>query len=395
MHFFIIYASKSYFQISLMATALALCSILSQAKEWNRHEIFTGAHVNSATASDYNGDGHKEIIFSGGHKILMYLGPDYKKINILAESDPNNPKIKSECIHCVLHDVDNDGDLDFVGSYVKGLFWLECPEKNATTTEWKMHQITDQIHGVHCIRSFDIDSDGKADLIANDFTHDKGPYSSSICWLKSSKISKKNIIWDIIPIAQNNTPGGSHYFDFGDINGDGRPDLALGAKGKPFDNGNYFAVFYAPEDTQKPWRKELLPNAGNQIGATHAAPADVNGDGKVDILASLGHGTGVVWFEAPNWTEHVIDADMLYPHSTDFGDIDGDGDIDLTTVGFGSKVAAWYENNGAGKFKRRVLSLNQMAYDTMITDLDGDGDNDILVAGQRSKNVVWFENSTN
>ena len=395
MHFFIIYASKSSFQISLMATALALCSILSQAKEWNRHEIFTGAHVNSATASDYNGDGHKEIIFSGGHKILMYLGPDYKKINILAESDPNNPKIKSECIHCVLHDVDNDGDLDFVGSYVKGLFWLECPEKNATATEWKMHQITDQIHGVHCIRSFDIDSDGKADLIANDFTHDKGPYSSSICWLKSSKISKKNIIWDIIPIAQNNTPGGSHYFDFGDINGDGRPDLALGAKGKPFDNGNYFAVFYAPEDTHKPWRKELLPNAGNQIGATHAAPADVNGDGKVDILASLGHGTGVVWFEAPNWTEHVIDADMLYPHSTDFGDIDGDGDIDLTTVGFGSKVAAWYENNGAGKFKRRVLSLNQMAYDTMITDLDGDGDNDILVAGQRSKNVVWFENSTN
>ena len=115
---------------------------------------------------------------------------------------------------------------------------------------------------------------------------------------KSSKISKKNISWDIIPIAQNNTPGGSHYFDFGDINGDGRPDLALGAKGKPFDNGNYFAVFYAPEDTQKPWRKELLPNAGNQIGATHAAPADVNGDGKVDILASLGHGTGVVWFEA-------------------------------------------------------------------------------------------------
>ena len=150
-----------------------------------------------------------------------------------------------------------------------------------------------------------------------------------------------------------------------------------------------------PKDTQKPWRKELLPNAGNQIGATHAAPADVNGDGKVDILASLGHGTGVVWFEAPNWTEHVIDADMLYPHSTDFGDIDGDGDIDLTTVGFGSKVAAWYENDGNGKFKRRVLSLNQMAYDTMITDLDGDGDNDILVAGQRSKNVVWFENSSN
>ena len=79
-------------------------------------------------------------------------------------------------------------------------------------------------------------------------------------------------------------------------------------------------------------------------------------------------------------------------HSTDFGDIDGDGDIDLTTVGYGSKIAAWYENDGTLKFTRHILSLNQMAYDTMITDLDGDGDKDILVAGQRSKNVVWFEN---
>ena len=105
----------------------------------------------------------------------------------------------------------------------------------------------------------------------------------------------------------------------------------------------------------------------------------MNKDGKVDILASRGHGTGVVWFKAPNWNEHIIDEKMLYPHSTDFGDIDGDGDIDLCTVGFGSKVAAWYENDGTGNFTRRLPSLNQMAYDTMISDLDGDGDKDILV----------------
>ena len=78
--------------------------------------------------------------------------------------------------------------------------------------------------------------------------------------------------------------------DVGDVNGDGRPDFTLGAKGKPFDNGNYFAVFYAPEDPAKPSRREFLPDAGMQTGATHAAPADVNGDGKVDVIASRGHG---------------------------------------------------------------------------------------------------------
>tara|TARA_B110000196_G_scaffold318826_1_gene335110 strand:+ start:342 stop:1526 length:1185 start_codon:yes stop_codon:yes gene_type:complete len=375
----------------LLISAITFVKSAEGAK-WIRHEIFSGAHVNSATAADYDNDGDQEIIFSGGGQILMYLGPDFQKKQTLSMADPEQPKRKDQCIHSVLHDVDGDGDLDFVGSYVRGLFWLECPSKNATKTSWKMHQITDQIHGVHCIRSFDIDRDGKSDLIANDFTVDKGPYSGSICWLKPSFPIAEPINWSIIPIAKGTAPGGSHYFDFGDVNGDGRPDLTLGAKGKPFANGNYFAVFYAPKDPTQPWRREFLPDAGKQTGATHAAPADVNGDGKIDVLASRGHGVGVIWFEAPDWTQHIIDDKITFPHSTDFGDIDGDGDIDLSTVGYGSKLAAWYENDGTGKFTRHILSLNQMAYDTMITDLDGDGDKDILVAGQRSENVVWFEN---
>jgi len=372
---------------ALVASLLISTITVAKDANWPRHEIFSGAHVNSATAADYDNDGDQEIIFSAAGQILMFLGPDYQARQVLAIVDSRR---KAQCIHSVLHDVDRDGDLDFVGSYVRGLFWLECPGENATTTNWKMHQITDEIYGVHCIRSFDIDRDGKPDLIANDFTDDKGPYSGSICWLKPSLPEATPINWSIIPIAKGTAPGGSHYFDFGDVNGDGRPDFTLGAKGKPFANGNYFAVFYAPEDPAQPWRREFLPGAGRQIGATHAAPADVNGDGKTDILASRGHGDGVIWFEAPHWTQHVIDDDIVFPHATDFGDVDGDGDIDLTTVGYGSKLAAWYENDGTGNFTRHVLSRNQMAYDTMITD--GDGDKDILVAGQRSENVVWFEN---
>jgi hypothetical protein len=374
---------------ALVASLLISTITVAKDANWPRHEIFSGAHVNSATAADYDNDGDQEIIFSAAGQILMCLGPDYQARQVLAIVDSRR---KTQCIHSVLHDVDRDGDLDFVGSYVRGLFWLECPGENATTTSWKMHRITDEIYGVHCIRSFDIDRDGKPDLIANDFTDDKGPHSGSICWLKPSLPEATPINWSIIPIAKGTAPGGSHYFDFGDVNGDGRPDFTLGAKGKPFANGNYFAVFYAPEDPAQPWRREFLPGSGRQIGATHAAPADVNGDGRTDVLASRGHGDGVIWFEAPHWTQHVIDDDIVFPHATDFGDVDGDGDIDLTTVGYGSKLAAWYENDGTGNFTRHVLSRNQMAYDTMITDLDGDGDKDILVAGQRSENVVWFEN---
>jgi hypothetical protein len=73
-------------------------------------------------------------------------------------------------------------------------------------------------------------------------------------------------------------------------------------------------------------------------------------------------------------------------------DIDGDGDSDAATCAKDSKVLAWFENDGKGKFTTRRIYEDQAAYDISLVDMDKDGDRDILVAGQDSKNVVWYEN---
>ncbi len=54
--------------------------------------------------------------------------------------------------------------------------------------------------------------------------------------------------------------------------------------------------------------------------------------------------------------------------------------------------AVWYENDGQGKFTRRLLGRNQGSYDLRIIDMDGDGDLDVLIAGHHNANLVWFEN---
>ena len=97
----------------LSAGLLALFPLLvAKDANWARHEIFSGSHVNSATAHDYDKDGNQEILFSADSKIFLYLGPDYEKKQILAHAGPKYAKLKGRCIHSVLHDMDQDGDLD-------------------------------------------------------------------------------------------------------------------------------------------------------------------------------------------------------------------------------------------------------------------------------------------
>jgi hypothetical protein len=66
-----------------------------------------------------------------------------------------------------------------------------------------------------------------------------------------------------------------------------------------------------PPDPRHAWKKHMI--AEEQAGATDIMMADVNRDGKMDFVATRGHGTGVVWFEAPSWRLHEIDETMAGP----------------------------------------------------------------------------------
>jgi hypothetical protein len=252
-----------------------------------------------------------------------------------------------------------------------------------------LHSIDDEIHGIHCTLKADVDGDGRLDLLVNNF-EPHGAAPNSLTWLKTPRDVASAPHWQRFVLARGDAAGGNHYFGFGDVNGDGRPDVSIGAKGQPFEGGNWFAWWANPVDPRQAWKKYIV--AENEIGATNIAPADLNGDGKTDFFATRGHGSGVLWFEAPDWRRHEIDATLEAPHCLQVLDIDGDGDIDAATCGRLSKLAVWYENDGQGNFTPRVVGQDQAAYDIRVLDMDGDLDLDFLIAGESSANVVWYEN---
>jgi len=291
-------------------------------------------------------------------------------------------------------DVDFDGDLDYIAArYNPGLiFWLENPGSKG---KWNWHLIDDQVHGIHGLLVGDVNRDGKPDLIANS-AQPKDPFPESIVWYQRKRDGDL-IKWVRTVAANGDAPGLSHYMGLGDLNGDGRPDITVGAKGGPMaepGTGDDFSWWEAPENPlQASWKKHTV--AKNEPGATNIHPADVDGDGTMDLICSRGHGKGLCWYRGPDWKRTNFADHLEGPHCLTIVDIDGDGDIDAATCAKDSKIAAWFENNGEGMFTTHVVGENQAAYDIRSIDMDGDGDIDLLVAGQQSKNVVWYENRMN
>ncbi len=347
---------------------------------------FLTAFAEDNSLADFTGDGRVDVISNSGGATRLFVAPDWRMV-VLSQRPGEN------CIHSAVMDVDGDGDPDFIGARYKPgwIFWLERPA-DPLTEPWPMHLVDDRVNGIHGLLVGDVDRDGRPDLSANS-AQPVGPFPNSLAWFRVPAHPRRAERWERYILADRDAPGLTHYLGLGDVNGDGRPDVCTGAKGGPMaepGTGNWFAWWEQPADPRSVWKKHLI--ADNQPGATNILPADVNGDGRTDFVASRGHGRGVVWFEGPSWREHIIHATLLYPHSLTVADLDADGDVDAATCAYGDRTAAWFENDGHGRFTPHILDTRQEAYDIRSVDIDGDGDLDLLVAGRGSKNVVWYAN---
>ena len=188
------------------------------------------------------------------------MAPDWKEI-LLGPEDERN------FIHSEVLDVDGDGDLDWVGArYKPGLItWLEQPE-NPETDAWKERLVDDQVDGIHGLLTGDVDRDGRLDLLATS-AQPMGPFPDSLVWYRVPENPKQADSWHRFVFANRDAPGLSHYLGFGDVNGDGRPDIASAAKG-------------GPSATRRVWgtgspggkRRKILKRPGNGTGWEASSP---------------------------------------------------------------------------------------------------------------------------
>src|SRR5262245_20619113 len=131
-----------------------------------------------------------------------------------------------------------------------------------------------------------------------------------------------------------------------------------------------------PKAADIQWKKTVIDPAFRSEGVT---VADVNKDGKLDILA------GEVWYEAPNWKRHEIRkpprdyGNGLGGYSESFAcwadDINGDGWPDLIVIRFPGAPCYWYANpqGKLGHWKEHLLWHSACNETPQYVDLFGTG----------------------
>ncbi|MGH7956402.1 MAG: FG-GAP repeat domain-containing protein [Opitutaceae bacterium] len=188
--------------------------------------------------------------------------------------------------------------------------------------------------------------------------------------------------WPIVKITHTEADE-QKAIGLADLDGDGQVDLVL-AKGIRLPDIEWWRN---PGDRSANWTSHPL---GKTISmAKMIEMADVNGDGRLDVVATDSEhvDSGVFWFEAPrdmakgNWIRHDIVKGYNGLDSLSVADMNGDGRPDIIIGETKDKLRlVIYENVEGGKsWREHVISQGRESHKgANAIDLDGDGDLDLV-----------------
>jgi len=166
-----------------------------------------------------------------------------------------------------------------------------------------------------------------------------------------------------------------------DVNRDGKLDVVCGTHW--FENPSW-----------TPHKMRDLQPIDNYYNAFAELPMDCDGDGFVDLVTCGWMNETIEWYKNPRgqyglWEKHHIDSAGNYETAM-LADVDGDGRMDILPS-LPGKPVCWYSLNRdasgkpMGTFTRRNVSNRPCTHGLGFGDVDGDGRADIVLASG------WFK----
>jgi len=249
--------------------------------------------------------------------------------------------------------------------------------------------ITTAALGPRSVHAADLDSDGDMDVL----------YASSvlpvIAW-HENRLNETEGGWGPMRIIESEYTLPVSVYS-ADLDGDGATDVISASF---LDNMVAWHPNTSPRGT---FGKRRIISSTTE-GPRMVYAADMNGDGRPDVLSATSLDNAISWFpnrlhshpEAP-FPRHVMDGKHDGVNGVFAADLDGDGNRDILGCSVFDGRIAWYQNrlnDPEGDFgPQRIVSSALEAPQIMsAADVDGDGDTDVLAVSSEDNTVAWFEN---
>ena len=277
-------------------------------------------------------------------------------------------------------DFDGDGDLDVL---VRTIDTRCCGHESGNRIEWYVNidgrgnfgqgrVISDDSKGAYSVHAADLDSDGDLDIF------------TSAEWYENT-----DGLGNFGPPRSITSEFGNYGgADAADLDGDGDLDVV---SADHFGMGRGTVSWYENQNGRGSFRQGQVIAGGWATGEPHDVHAvDVDGDGDFDVIATHGHNQQqVVWyentdgkgdFEAAHIIYDAVDRGIVGPDSVSPADVDGDGDVDVVVTFHGSGEVVWFENtDGNGNFLAPNIITKETEWFNSAIPLDADGDGDVDV----------------
>ena len=284
-------------------------------------------------------------------------------------------------------DVDRDGRTDIVS----GRYWYRNPGGDLLGT-WSQENFPS---GMSVFGVADVDGDAFTDVFAQKTDGDLLVY-----WLEATDAGATD--WQVTSVGS--VPQASHFegaqgYCLGQLETGGRPEVVIAS-------GDGIFYFRIPADSAD-------AAAGNWPRVhVHAAPwdegfafGDIDGDGQLDIAATTGDLKGVVWLRNPGdgselWALHAVGtftgADSL--DRTELADLNGDGRLDIIVteengLSSGAETIWWQQpvDPVGGTWQPHLVTTWGTTNSMDVADFDQDGDVDVVLAEHRGalRVAIW------
>jgi hypothetical protein len=225
----------------------------------------------------------------------------------------------------------------------------------------------------------DVNGDGKVDLIsANN--------SDSTLSVLTNNGSGGFVLASLL-----NVNGGAYSAIACDVNGDGKLDLVCANYG----NGNGSTISVLTNNGTGGFVLAASPSVGN--GPVAVVAADVNGDGKLDLISANVWSSTLSVLTNNGTGGYALAATLsvgAHPYSVTAADMNGDGKVDLISANRDANTLTVLTNNGGGGFVlSTTLSVGSNPGAVTAADVNGDGWPDLISANNSDNTLSVLTNN--